>query len=437
MKATEESKELLQGRVKEDIEKHRKGFCKLKVNDSSGKPLKGKRVKIKQKTHDFGFGANIFMLDEFDSSEYNRIYRDEFKKYFNLATVPFYWKDLEPKKGELRFSKSSSKIYRRPAPELCMEYCEENGITPKLHCLVYENFIPDWLPKNDINAMEAYYSERFRQISERFSERMTELEVINEVLCAHYWSGKSVISSKRDVVEWAFKLARKYFPNERLVINEAQPLSELAQARYRSRYFMLIENALRGGAEIDKIGFQHHIFTGVNAKNEAEYEQAVKNVELVDPRTILAGMDALAEFGLPLEATEVTVPTFGDSLEDEELQADLLEMLYSVWFSHPNMESIVYWNVPDGYAYNNGSGEWNENQCRGGLLHHDLTPKRSAERLYRLINETWHTEAELVTDENGYIELRGFYGNYVAKCEGNAANFGIHKGKSNVSEILL
>ena len=119
---------------------------------------------------------------------------------------------------------------------------------------------------------------------------------------------------------------------------------------------------------------------------------------MVDPAKILKGLDVIAELGLPLEMTEVTLPTFGETEEDEELQADLIELLYSVWFSHPAMQDIVYWNVPDGYAYDDGSGDWNENKCRGGLWHHDLTPKKSALRLHTLINEVWHTDLEAVTD---------------------------------------
>ena len=48
-----------------------------------------------------------------------------FKEYFNLATVPFYWNSLEPQENKPRFEKDSEKIYRRPAPDLCLEYCEE------------------------------------------------------------------------------------------------------------------------------------------------------------------------------------------------------------------------------------------------------------------------------------------------------------------------
>lgn len=438
LKAADEYREILDVRVKNDIEKYRKGYCKLHLTDAEGKPIKNAKIEINQLSHDFGFGANIFMLDEFDDAELNKVYREEFKKYFNLATVPFYWDGLEPEKGNPRYDKDSKKVWRRPSPELCVEYCEENGIMPKLHCLVYDKFIPDWLPLNDMAAMEKLYEERFRQISERFSGRLLEFEVINELLCEPGWNYKSIISSKRDIIEWSFKLARKYLKDETLVINEGNPIISIANAGYRSAYFMMIENALKSGAEINKIGIQHHIFTGASAATETDYENAVKRGDrLINPDLILKGLDKIAEIGLPLEMTEVTVPTFGESDEDEELQADLLELLYSVWFSHPAMQDIVYWNVPDGYAYVGNKGIWNENNCRGGLWHHDLTPKKSALRLKKLINEVWHTKEVLTTDQNGYAEFRGFFGEYSVSSDGFTAEFGIHKGETPVNEIIV
>ena len=428
MSAAEEHRDLLEGRVKADIEKYRKGDCKLRFCDKDGKPQAGKTVKITQKTHDFKYGANIFMLDEFPEEECNARYREYYKKYFNLATVPFYWDGLEPEEGKPRYDDDSPKVYRRPAPDLCVKYCEENGVLPKLHCLVYDKFIPEWLPLDDMAAMEKLYEQRFAQIAERYSGRLYEVEVINELLCESGWKFKSVISSKRDIIEWSFALAKKYFKNDVLVINEGNPLVPTAEKGYRNAYFMMVDAALERGTPIHKIGLQHHSFTGAKATNAQEYMAAVEQGNpLFDPSVILKGLDIHAAHGLPLEMTEITVPTFGDTEEDELLQADLLDLIYTCFFSHPMMETVVYWNLPDGYAYNAAGRLWNENQCRGGLFHHDMTPKKAAERLYELFNKRWHTDLELVTDEDGYVTFRGFYGDYQAELDGEITEFGIHK----------
>lgn len=428
MKYAEEHRDLLEGRVKSDIEKYRKGDCRLRFCDKDGKPQAGKKVKITQKTHDFKYGANIFMLDEFPEEECNARYREYYKKYFNLATVPFYWDGLEPEEGKPRYDADSPKVYRRPAPDLCVNYCEENGVLPKLHCLVYDKFIPEWLPLDDMAAMEKLYEQRFAQIAERYSGRLYEVEVINELLCESGWKFKSAISSKRDIIEWSFALAKKYFKNDVLVINEGNPLIHTDEKGYRNAYFMMVDAALERGTPIHKIGLQHHSFTGARATNEQEYMAAVEaGNPLFDPSVILKGLDIHAAHGLPLEMTEITVPTFGDTEEDELLQADLLDLIYTCFFSHPMMETVVYWNLPDGYAYNAPGRIWNENQCRGGLFHHDMTPKKAADRLYELFNKRWHTDLELVTDADGYVSFRGFYGDYSAEVDGTVTEFGIHK----------
>lgn len=437
MKRYNEHKDEVDSRIADGIEKNRKGLCRVRLTDKNGNPVTGKKIKITQKKHDFKYGANIFMLDEFQDEADNAEYRRFFKEYFNLATVPFYWDGLEPAEGKPRYEKDSEKVYRRPSPELCVEYCEENRIDSKLHCLVYDKFVPDWLVKLPLDEVKKKYEERFRQISERFSGRMFEFEVINELLCELRWNHKTALSKERDIIEWSFNTARKYFPDETLVINEGNPIQSLAAEDYRHPYFMMIENALLKGVSIDKIGLQNHLFTGVSAHTPEEYDRSVRSgVAMNDPMLYYKGLDIIAQLGLPLEITEITVPTFGDTPEDEELQADMLKLWYSVWFSHPAVNTIVYWNTVDGYAYT-GNPNWIENNCRGGLWHHDLTPKKSAIMLKELFSKIWHTDLELITDKNGYVEFRGFFGEYTVEADGEKFEICIHKNESNSYELPL
>ena len=112
-----------------------------------------------------------------------------------------------------------------------------------------------------MKQMEYYYEKRISEIAERYAGKMYEFEVINETMSTKWWHDQSVISSKRDVVEWAFSLAKKYLPNEKLIINEGYPLYEAAAMDYRSGYFLQIEKCLLNKTPIDKIGTQHHIWS--------------------------------------------------------------------------------------------------------------------------------------------------------------------------------
>ncbi len=432
LRAYGDANSAIRNRIDADIEKYRKGRVRLTLRDKDGNPYSSKKITLKQTSHDFKYGANIFMLDEFESERDNAAYRDIFAKHFNLATVPFYWNDLEPERGKPRYEIGSPKIYRRPSPDLCVDYCEKSGILPKLHCLAYEGHLPEWLPKTDEAEMRRLYEKRFAEIASRYAGKMYEFEVINEILLSPGWNGrKSVLCDTRDFIEWCFALARKYFPNEILVMNECNQSWQLAHERYTSKYYMQLDGLLAKGTSIDKIGMQHHIFSGVNQPSGgvATDDEIKSHAQVhMNPEILLRALDILGEFDRPLEITEITVPTFGDTDEDEELQADILDMLYSTWFSHKNMESLVYWNVVDGTAWYTPKYARDENNCRGGLFHRDLTPKKSGLRLREMFNNRWHTDVTLTTSEDGVVEFDGFYGDYALEVEGKTDVFGLHKG---------
>ena len=103
----DENRDFMDSYVNAQIEQNRKGNIRISAKDKDGNPVSGAKIKIKQKNHEFRYGANIFMLDEFETDEKNKIYRNEFAKTFNLATIPFYWDAFEPQDGKQRFAADS------------------------------------------------------------------------------------------------------------------------------------------------------------------------------------------------------------------------------------------------------------------------------------------------------------------------------------------
>ena len=51
-------------------------------------------------------------------------------------------------------------MYRRPNPDLCIECCQAHGIEPKLHCLVYDQWSPKWVPRDDAWAVKRLLEKR-------------------------------------------------------------------------------------------------------------------------------------------------------------------------------------------------------------------------------------------------------------------------------------
>ncbi len=101
---------------------------------------------------------------------------------------------------------------------------------------------------------------------------------------------------------------------------------------------MLIDAALLKGARIDKIGVQNHIYLRIDDSDVNKFAHHY------DPVKILKGLDVMSEFRKPLEITEVQIPTFGEGNEAEDLQAEVVKYLYTLWFSVEKLESVIYWN---------------------------------------------------------------------------------------------
>ena len=418
LKPFETARDWVEPRVSEGIERNRKADAEIEVVGADGSPVSGVTVRYALRKHAFLHGANCFMLDELETPEKNRLYKEYYRRIFNEATVPFYWCDLEPEKGKPRFAADSPRVYRRPAPDLCVAYCEQNGITPKLHCLNYDQFTPMWVDGSDVAQVKRELETRIRLIAERYRDRIHCMEVINETLCgwlSEDYRHSTAFFGEDDLISWSFDTARKYLPDNELIINEATYDAWTVSRGERSWYALSILDAQRRGARIDGIGMQYHMFHRLE-------DEVEKTLPYYDPKRLFGVMDFYDQhFHLPLQVTEVTIPAYSESAEDEELQAKLIENLYSIWFSHPAMEAVIYWNLVDGYAFRAEPGDMSagENYYRGGLMRFDFTFKPAYHMIDELFNHRWHTEGSAVTGGDGKVRIRGFKGDYDVVLEKN------------------
>ena len=438
----DEQKVFMEEKVQAGIEFNRKGIGQITVRDGAGNPIADAKISLKQKSHEFKYGANLFMLDELESEEKNACYKEHMSKFGNMATLPFYWDATEPEEGKTRYAKDSVPLYRRPPIDLCMEFCEKHGIEPREHALAYEHFFPKWLYGADTFTVKKALERRYREIAERYADRIRTIEVTNEM---EWTNGRTDFYTDPDYVEFCFKLAEQYFPCNQLVINEHTSSAWADKCMPTDKYYAYIQSALRAGARIDAIGMQYHLFN----RREMEYE---KTRSAYNPISLYRHMDLYAQFGKPLQVTEVTVPAYSNSDEDEAFQAEAIEKLFSIWFSHPAMEQIIYWNMVDGYAHfwdpdpakiraSMGNMALGENYYYGGLLRFDMTPKPAYYAVKNLFEKKWHTETLAVTGESGRTCFNGFYGKYDAEIVADGktltCEIDLRKSKKNTFEFTV
>ncbi len=402
----------LNERADSDIKKNRMGDFTVTVTDKAGKPVAGKKIRFKHKTHDFDFGCNFFMYKQYDTEEENERYEKEWKKLFNTAVVPLYWGGTEPTQGSIRYtSDMPNNIYRRPTAESVVEWCDKNGIRKKGHPLFWHEFLPQWLPE-DCEEHYPLLEKRFKEISGYFAARIRVFDCVNEP--ARIWdvdfdhkkdNWKHIVPPK-DYVKTVFKLARKYFPNNELILNEAVVASFAEFHGRYSAYYLNIKDLLSRGVEIDRIGLQCHTFDSPMFRN------------VFDASRIYDIFDTYADFGKPLVLSEISVPSKYGDITDEEFQADAAEQLYKVCFSHKSVDGLFWWNLTDDGIAPTKRKAFGENLPSQGLIDGNYCEKAAYKAIDKLINHEWRTDVTLTSDKDGKVSFTGFNGEYEVLTDG-------------------
>jgi GH35 family endo-1,4-beta-xylanase len=405
-------------RIEGGIEKHRKGDAVIEVVGKDGKPLANATVEVRQQTHEFLFGCNLFVLDQLPTPELNRKYEAAFTNIFNFATLPFYWRELEPEQGKPRFAEDSPRIWRRPPPDRLVKWCKANGITPKGHALMYakNKFMPDWTAHDDPKTFLQQSTKHMAEIAARYQRDIPIWDAVNEELPrrAHFKEWHAVPD---DYLAWCFQEAGRLFPKEvKLLINDGQ-----LQAHYSTYDYMgLVKDLQQRGVRVEGIGMQFHIG-----------RDSVLSGKLYPPAHLQDVYSQLGRLGLPLYITEITVPGVGEN--GAALQAAIVANIYRLWFSTPAMAGVTWWNLGDGTAYEN------ENKALGGLLDAEMNPKPAYRALDRLINHEWKTRLTLKTDAGGKASFRGFCGTYAYATEvGGKKTTGVfHLQRNAKNQIII
>lgn len=385
--------------IAKGIEKYRKADAMLIIVDRNGNPLPGVSLKIRQKTHAFDFGCNALMLGQLGKD--NEIYEQKFLNLFNLVTTTLCWSITETEPGKFRFAEGSEEIFRRPPADRVRNFAKKHSLRFKGQPLLADSWYPDWASRNKEELMQQY-SNYFKTVAERYRDDLYIVDVVNE---SNYCRERTpdfplLEDGELSYVEWALRKADEFFPDT--CILERNEGTEVNIRKSKERYFQQNQKLLSDGVRLNSIGFQFHMLS------DAEISEHLK-CNYLTPKELFDNYMDFCRLGIPMYISEVTVPSRVSWLsreEGEQMQAEVIENLYHLWFSVPNMNGIIYWNLKDGPAWKK------EGDVLGCLLDSQMCEKPSYQTLYQLINRKWKTHIDAVSAEDGSYAFRGFKGQY-------------------------
>ena len=436
----------VQARIDRDIEQNRKADATFKVEGVAA----GTEVKVEQLTHDFIFGAHIFNFNQLGTPERNRKYKELYGTLFNSATIAFYWKKFEMEPGKPRFSEAERDTeaywntvkepkqephWRRPATDPVVAFCESKGIRLHGHNMIwgnrkwhhpewlYEQFCPavekakiealgqDGLAKltaSQIEALAPAYAKELRRLFEKrvveliehYGSRLQSWDIANESATDFSRGlmipGDAVCKSTYGLMPgdytWqAFQTAVRLFPKG-VALNINDYLNNEA-------YVKQVKDLQARGCRIDIMGSQMHLF------NPQQCLDIADGKPIETPEMVWTRMETLAQAGLPIHVSEITITSPGGDERGREIQAMVARNLYRLWFSIKPMMGITWWNVVDDCG---APGE----PTISGLFTRDMEPKPSYHALNKLINDEWKTRATVKAGAGGEVKFRGFKGRY-------------------------
>lgn len=390
----------VQNKIDQDIERYRKADAVVRLKGLA----EGTEVKIEQVSHDFLFGGNIFLFGDCGSFEKNKRYEETFGTLFNAATIPFYWKTLEPEEGKPRYEAGSSYEYRRPPTDPVVDFCESKGINMNGHAIIYgmrKWGHPVWMP-DERKKMEVYFEKHIRELAKRYHGRLQRWDVVNEPTDQ---ANRGIMPD--DYTFKSFLWAIKYFPDSvKFNINDSDMHWDMSFYR---RYLEIVRNLTDRGIKIDNVGMQMHIF------NPEESRRIASGADILTPEKIYERLDYMSGAEKPLHVSEVTVSAPDDTEEGKAIQAEIAKNLYRLWFSHPNVMGITWWNVVDGGA---APGE----PSVSGIYDKELNCKPVYHILDKLINKEWKTNTVLKISNDETVRFRGFKGRYIVSWKDKNGN---------------
>jgi len=405
------------------IKQHRTADATLTVF-ASGTPLANAEVVVAQREHKFLFGNIGFdfiplVNDEVKGEERERLelLAEQWLALYNFATLPFYWGRFEPERGRPDTARLLATA----------RWFADRGVAVKGHPLCWHTVQPDWLlPLSNDEILQAQKARIRREVAD-FDGPIDIWDAINEaVIMPVFENGENgltricLANGRIATVRMAFETARESNPRATLLLNDF----DLSTA-----YECLIEGVLEAGVRIDALGLQSHMHQG--------YWGEEKTLKI---------LDRFARYGLPIHFTESTlvsghlmppeiedlndyqVTDWPSTPEGEARQADEMVRHYKTLLSHPSVEAMTYWGLPDGGWLN----------APTGLVRLDGTPKPAYDALLGLVKgEWWLAPTPMRTDAEGRLRFNGFLGKYEISSEAGSASFRLErKGPAEV-EVQL
>ncbi|MBN1300183.1 MAG: endo-1,4-beta-xylanase [Melioribacteraceae bacterium] len=308
-----------------------------------------------------------------------------FVELFNFATITHYvwdtWYELfEPREG----------VYNWGVKDNITNWLVENNIEIEGRPLFWFHPVvtPDWLKNKNFGQLKTYVEKHTRNLVSHYKDKVHSWEVVNEY---HDWANihKHSEDEITEIVRLACDTTKDTNPKVKRLLNNCCPWAEYAARGRTARSKVQSDRKLRSprkfikdlteaGVEYDILGIQIYF----PMRDLSDIMRKVEEFEKFGKPIYITEMGASAgyyEQGIKLDEIDIEdKPYDWHRRWDEELQADWLEQVYTMYYSRDQIKGINWYDFSDFRPFIR----------HGGLVREDASTKRSFHRLKELL-ESW------------------------------------------------
>jgi GH35 family endo-1,4-beta-xylanase len=303
-----------------------------------------------------------------------------FTEVFNFATITHYlwdtWYELfEPSEG----------VYNWGIKDNIVNWLTRNGITIQGRPLFWfhPSVTPEWLKIKTFDQVRSYVDSHTRNVLTHYGDKILQWEIVNEF---HDWANIHDFTPDQitRIVRQACDRTKEVNPKVVRVLNNCCPWADYAARGRKARGpasrpprspRKFLQDLQEAGVEYDVLGIQIYF----PQRDLSDIARLLERLETFGKPIYITEIGASSNLIAPSSSGAVTGtsedPYAWHRHWDEDLQADWLEQVYTMYYARPSVIAINWYDFSDFRPF----------IVNGGLIREDASVKRSFTRLKTLL----------------------------------------------------